>query len=135
SRARFPNRKASPWRACARFPRAFRGGGVAWCATGNSPARSAMKQICPLILRGVLTAPSIALLFLAGGSVWMKISSNWLRFIAETAGALTILWQGVPIYRRLLMGVTEQAGGNVFLWVLIRVAVISASFWIRFGLL
>ena len=62
----------------------------------------------------------------------MKIASNWLLFATETAGALTILWQGVPIYRRLLMGVTnEQAGANVFLWVSIGVTVIQVSYWIR----
>src|SRR6266567_1857241 len=61
----------------------------------------------------------------------MKIALSWLLFTAETAGALTILWQGVPIYRRLLMGVTEQAGANVFLWVSIGVAVIQASYSIR----
>ncbi len=58
----------------------------------------------------------------------MKIASNWLLFATETAGALTILWQGVPIYRRLLMGVTnEQAGANVFFWASIGVTVIQVS--------
>src|SRR6266516_2305742 len=62
----------------------------------------------------------------------MKIASNWSLFAAETAGALTILWQGVPIYRRLLMGVTnEQACANVCLWVSIGMAVIQVSYWIR----
>src|SRR6266699_1835711 len=62
----------------------------------------------------------------------MKIALNWLLFATESLGALIILWQGVPIYRRLLMGVTnEQAGANVFLWGSIGVAVIQASYWIR----
>ena len=59
----------------------------------------------------------------------MKIALNWLLFATETAGALIILWLGVPIYRRLLMGVTdEQAGANVFFWASIGVTVIQASY-------
>ena len=62
----------------------------------------------------------------------MKIALNWLLFATESAGALTILWLGIPIYRRLLMGVTnKQAGANVFLWASIGVAVIQVSYWIR----
>src|SRR6266516_1534910 len=61
----------------------------------------------------------------------MKIALSWLLFTAESVGALLILWNGVPIYRRLLMGVTEQAGANVFLWVSIGVAVIQSAYWVR----
>src|SRR5213075_901753 len=62
----------------------------------------------------------------------MKIALNWLLFATESLGALIILWHGVPIYRRLLMGVTnEQAGANVFLWASIGVTVIQVSYWIR----
>src|SRR5213080_4754263 len=62
----------------------------------------------------------------------MKIGLNWLLFATESLGALIILWHGVPIYRRLLMGVTnKQAGANVFLWVSIAVTVIQVSYWIR----
>ena len=62
----------------------------------------------------------------------MKIGLNWLLFATESLGALIILWHGVPIYRRLLMGVTnEQAGANVFLWASIGVTVIQVSYWIR----
>src|SRR5207247_1346303 len=51
---------------------------------------------------------------------------------AESLGALIIRCHGVPIYRRLLMGVTnEQAGANVFLWASIGVTVIQVSYWIR----
>src|SRR5438552_11752188 len=62
----------------------------------------------------------------------MKIALNWLLFATESLGALIILWHGVPIYRRLLMGVTnEQGGANVFLWASIGVTVIQVSYWIR----
>jgi hypothetical protein len=62
----------------------------------------------------------------------MKIALNWLLFIAESVGALIILWHGIPIYRRLLMGVTDQrAGASVILWVSIAVAVIQVGYWIR----
>jgi hypothetical protein len=62
----------------------------------------------------------------------MKIALNWLLFATESLGALIILWLGVPIYRRLLMGVTdEQAGAKVFFWASIGVTVIQASYWIR----
>ena len=62
----------------------------------------------------------------------MKIALNWLLFASESLGALIILWLGVPIYRRLLMGVTdEQAGAKVFFWASIGVTVIQVSYWIR----
>src|SRR5438094_6061403 len=63
----------------------------------------------------------------------MKIALNWLLFATESLGALIIPWHGVPIYRRRLMGVTnEQAGANLFLWASIGVTVIQVSYWIRF---
>ena len=62
----------------------------------------------------------------------MKIGLNWLLFATESLGALIILWHGIPIYRRLLMGATnKQAGANVFLWVSIAVAAIQVGYWIR----
>jgi hypothetical protein len=62
----------------------------------------------------------------------MKIALNWLLFATESLGALIILWFGVPIYRRLFMGVTnEQAGASVFFWASIGVTVIQVSYWIR----
>ncbi len=62
----------------------------------------------------------------------MKIALNWLLFATESLGALIILWHGIPIYRRLLMGVTgQQAGGGVILWVSIGVAVIQVGYWVR----
>jgi len=45
----------------------------------------------------------------------MKAALNWVLCTAESMGALIILWNGVPIHQRLLMGSTaEQASPRVF---------------------
>src|SRR5712692_2954021 len=62
----------------------------------------------------------------------MKIGFNWLLFSAESVGALIILWNGVPIHRRLLMGhTTQQADPIVFVLCAIAVILIQGAYWIR----
>ncbi|PYJ17719.1 MAG: hypothetical protein DME96_05065 [Verrucomicrobia bacterium] len=63
----------------------------------------------------------------------MKIGLSWLLFTAESAGALIILWNGVPIHRRLLLGhTTQQADPSVFVLGAVAVILIQSAYWIRF---
>ena len=62
----------------------------------------------------------------------MKIVLSWLLFTAESAGAPTILWNGVPIHRRLLLGHTiQQADPSVFVLGAVAVILIQSAYWIR----
>jgi len=62
----------------------------------------------------------------------MKLALSWLLFIAESTGALMILWNGVPIHQRLLMGSTaQQAGPSVFVLGALAVILIQSTYWIR----
>jgi len=62
----------------------------------------------------------------------MKIGLSWLLFTAESAGALIILWNGVPIHRRLLLGhTTQQADPSVFVLGAVAVILIQSAYWIR----
>src|SRR5438876_12251995 len=62
----------------------------------------------------------------------MKIALNWLLFAGESTGALIILWNGVPIHQRLLMGhTTQQAGSSVFVLGALAVILIQSTYWIR----
>ena len=62
----------------------------------------------------------------------MKIALSWLLFTAESAGTLVILWNGVPIHRRLLMGhTTQQADPRVFVLGAVAVILIQSAYWIR----
>src|SRR5437899_6260055 len=62
----------------------------------------------------------------------MKIGLSWLLFTAESAGALIILWNGVPIHRRLLMGHTaQQADPRFFALCAVAVLLIQSAYWIR----
>ena len=62
----------------------------------------------------------------------MKIALNWLLFAAESTGALMILWNGVPIHQRLLMGHTaQQADPSVFVLGAVAVILIQSAYWIR----
>src|SRR5437867_4056587 len=62
----------------------------------------------------------------------MKIALNWLLFAGESTGALMILWNGVPIHQRLLMGSTaQQAGPSVFVLGALAVILIQSTYWIR----
>ncbi len=47
-------------------------------------------------------------------------------------GALIILWNGVPIHQRLLMGSTaEQASPRVFVLGAVAIILIQSAYWIR----
>jgi len=62
----------------------------------------------------------------------MKFPLAWLLFTAESAGALMILWNGVPIHQRLLMGhTTQQANPRVFVLGAVAVILIQSAYWIR----
>ena len=62
----------------------------------------------------------------------MKIALSWLLFTAESVGALLILWNGVPIYRRFLMGHTaQQADPSVFVLGAVAVILIQSAYWVR----
>src|SRR3989442_3608884 len=62
----------------------------------------------------------------------MKIGLSWLLFSAESAGALIILWNGVPIHRRLLLGHTgQQADPSVFVLGAVAVILLQSAYWIR----
>ncbi len=62
----------------------------------------------------------------------MKIALSWLLFTAESAGTLVILWNGVPIHRRLLMGhTTQQADPRFFALCAVAVLLIQSPCWIR----
>jgi len=62
----------------------------------------------------------------------MKIVLSWLLFSAESVGALIILWNGVPIHRRLLLGHTaQQADPSVFVLGAVAVILIQSAYWIR----
>jgi hypothetical protein len=62
----------------------------------------------------------------------MKLALSWLFFTAESMGALIILWNGVPIHQRLLMGRTAQeAGPRVFVLGAVAVILIQSGYWIR----
>jgi hypothetical protein len=65
----------------------------------------------------------------------MRVANNranlyWGALATEIAGAIVILWQGVPIYRRFLTGITDQkAGGEVILSVVLAAVAIQVSYW------
>lgn len=62
----------------------------------------------------------------------MKIALNWLLFAGESTGALMILWNGVPIHTRLLMGQSaQQAGPRIFVLGAVAVILIQSAYWIR----
>jgi hypothetical protein len=62
----------------------------------------------------------------------MKLVLSWLLFTAESMGALIIVWNGVPIHQRLLVGSTaQQAGPRVFVLGAVAVVLIQSAYWIR----
>src|SRR5947199_926028 len=62
----------------------------------------------------------------------MKFALNWLFFAAESTGALMILWNGVPMHQRLLMGHTaQQADPRIFVLGAVAVILIQSAYWIR----
>ncbi len=62
----------------------------------------------------------------------MKLALSWVFFTAESTGALMILWNGVPIHQRLLMGHSAQeADPRVFILGAVAVILIQSAYWIR----
>jgi hypothetical protein len=57
----------------------------------------------------------------------------WCLLAAEAAGSQVILWNGIPIYRRLSAG-TEGAGSTNFVWAAIVVIVMQVAHWGAFRL-
>jgi hypothetical protein len=58
----------------------------------------------------------------------------WCLIAAEAAGSQAILWNGLPIYRRLLSPGTEGAGSKDFVLATIVVIVMQATHWAAFRL-
>ena len=58
----------------------------------------------------------------------------WCLIAAEAAGSQTILWNGIPIYRRLLSPGTEGADSKDFVLTTIVVIVMQVAHWVAFRL-
>ena len=58
----------------------------------------------------------------------------WCLLAAEAAGSQAILWNGIPIYRRLLSPGTEGAGSKDFVLATIAVIVMQVAHWVAFRL-
>ena len=58
----------------------------------------------------------------------------WCLIAAEAAGSQAILWNGIPIYRRLLSRGTEGASAKDFVLVTIVVIVMQVAHWGAFRL-
>ncbi len=58
----------------------------------------------------------------------------WCLIGVEGAGSQAILWNGIPIYRRLLSPSTEGAGSKDFVLVAIAVIVMQVAHWMAFRL-
>src|SRR6187549_794622 len=58
----------------------------------------------------------------------------WCLIVTEAAGSQAILWNGLPIYRRLLSPGTEGAGSKDFVLTTIVVIVMQVAHWLAFRL-
>ena len=58
----------------------------------------------------------------------------WCLITVEAAGSQVILWNGIPIYRRLLSSGTESAGLMNFVFALVVVIVMQLAHWVAFFL-
>jgi Na+-transporting NADH:ubiquinone oxidoreductase subunit NqrB len=58
----------------------------------------------------------------------------WCLTAVEAAGSQAILWNGIPIYRRLLTSGTEGAGSQDFVLTTIVVVVMQVAHWVAFQL-
>jgi hypothetical protein len=58
----------------------------------------------------------------------------WCLIAAEAAGSQAILWNGIPIYRRLLLPGTAGAGSRDFVLAIIAVIVMQVAHWAAFRL-
>ena len=57
----------------------------------------------------------------------------WCLVAVEAAGSQAIMWNGIPIYRRLSAGM-EGAGSTLFVWATIAVIVMQVAHWVAFRL-
>jgi len=48
----------------------------------------------------------------------------------EVAGAIIILWHGVPIYRGLLEGTVQQTDFAIAIWAIVGILLIQTPYWI-----
>lgn len=56
----------------------------------------------------------------------------WCLFAVQTTGALAILWEGIPVYRRLLSAPTADARSET-LWVTcVTVVAMQSAYWLAF---
>ncbi len=54
----------------------------------------------------------------------------WLLLACQSAGVGIILWMGVPIYRRLLLGAPDTGPKlSVTCWALIALALVQPAYW------
>jgi Na+-transporting NADH:ubiquinone oxidoreductase subunit NqrB len=58
----------------------------------------------------------------------------WCLIAAEAAGSQAILWNGIPIYRRLLSPGTPGASSRDFVLAIIAVIVMQVAHWVSFRL-
>ena len=58
----------------------------------------------------------------------------WCLIAAEAAGSQTIMWNGIPIYRRLLSPGTEGAGTRDFVLTTTVIIVMQIAHWLAFRL-
>ena len=58
----------------------------------------------------------------------------WCLIAAEAAGSQALLWNGIPIYRRLLSPGTAGAGSKDFVLATVAVIVMQAAHWVAFRL-
>src|SRR5262249_19761156 len=58
-----------------------------------------------------------------------------LLLAVQTAGALIILWKGIPIYRQIVADASQhEPQTGTFLWTLAAVALIQTAYWLRLRL-
>jgi hypothetical protein len=58
----------------------------------------------------------------------------WCLIVAEAAGSQAIMWNGLPIYRRLTSQGTEGAGSKDFILTTLVVIVMQSAHWAAFRL-
>jgi hypothetical protein len=58
----------------------------------------------------------------------------WCLIAAEAAGSQTIMWNGIPIYRRLLSPGTDGAGSKDFLLTTLVIIAMQIAHWLAFRL-
>lgn len=67
-------------------------------------------------------------------NVWTSLRLRfWLWFLAQSVAVGAILWNGIPVYRRLLVG-TRASGTDVVFIAIASVLVIQLGYWQAFRL-